>query len=76
MANFKRRLLEFVQQPKEIILMITPLMFILIIVVSLSVYSTAIANAIGKMAGGKGGTEGQLKLPILSTSYYNLPSQF
>lgn len=56
MANFKRRLLEFVQQPKEIILMITPLMFILIIVVSLSVYSTAIANAIGKMAGGKGGT--------------------
>lgn len=32
--------------------MLTPLMFILIIIVSLSVYSTAIANAVGKMTGG------------------------
>jgi hypothetical protein len=51
--------------------MITPLMFILIIVVSLSVYSTAITNAVGKMAGGGAQTSGtfmiilQFAFPVL-----------
>lgn len=69
LANFKRRLLEFIKQPKEIILMITPLMFILIIVVSLSVYSTAIANAIGKMTGGGSASNSSTFNIILQTAF-------